>query len=352
MKKISFIIPCYNEEANLSRLYKSLNEFSHSSFKIDVCDNSKQVSAIIDLNHYEMEFLFIDDGSADKTLEILKSLRNNDSRVSVLGLSRNFGKESAMLAGMDYADGDAVIIMDADLQDPLEVVPEMIYWWRRGYDDVYGKRISRGKESCVRRMLSLSFYTLLSKMSNIDILPNVGDFRLLDRKVVRTLMKLRETQRYMKGLYCWVGFNKKEVSFDRGNREHGKSNYKISKLVNLAVEGITSYTTSPLRISTVVGIIVSLLAFAYLIFIFVKTLVWGEVVTGFPTLICVILFLGGMQLLALGIIGEYIGRIFNETKGRPPYIVAVYNDSYDLDSFEGAHDSEVLRLSDKCYIKK
>ncbi len=216
--------------------------------------------------------------------------------------------------------------MDADLQDPIEVVPEMIYWWEKGYDDVYGKRASRGQESAMRKILSLSFYNMLKKMSDIDILPNVGDFRLLDRRAVRALTGLRETQRYMKGLYCWVGFEKKEVVFDRGDRENGKSSYKLAKLVNLAIEGITSYTTTPLRISTVAGIIVSLMAFGYLVYMFVKTLLWGEVVTGFPTLICVILFLGGMQLLALGIIGEYIGRIFNETKRRPPYIIESFNE--------------------------
>lgn len=322
MKKISFIIPCHNEEATLPRLYEELNRFSQSSYQVEVDGTDTQ----IDMKGYELEFLMVNDGSSDGTLAALEALRARDARVSVLSLSRNFGKENAMLAGMDYAAGDAVIIMDADLQDPLEVVPEMIYWWNRGYDDVYGKRISRGKESRIRKFFSLSFYRVLSKMSDIDILPNVGDFRLLDRRAVRALTGMRETQRYMKGLYCWVGFNKKEVAFDRADRVQGSSNYKLKKLVNLAIEGITSYTTAPLRISMVAGVLVSLLAFGYLIFMFVKTLVWGEVVSGFPTLICVILFLGGMQLLALGIIGEYVGRIFNETKGRPPYIVDSYND--------------------------
>lgn len=329
MKNLTLMIPCYNEENSLDRLYDELNKFSHRRYEINIDDKGERLCSGIDMNDYELEFLFINDGSSDRTPIILKDMRKADLRVSVLNLSRNFGKENAMLAGMDYAKGDAVVIMDADLQDPIDVIPEMIYWWEKGYDDVYGKRISRGKESRIRKILSLSFYSLLKRMSDIDILPNVGDFRLLDRRAVRALTQMRETQRYMKGLYCWVGFDKKEVRFDRGNRENGKSNYKISKLINLAVEGITSYTTAPLRISTIVGIIVSVLAFAYLVFMFVKTLVWGEEVTGFPTLICVILFLGGMQLLALGIIGEYIGRIFNETKRRPPYIVESYNGMKD-----------------------
>ncbi len=328
MKKISFVIPCHNEEANLPKLYDELDRFTRASYQVSVKETGTETGTThpVDMNVYDFEFLFVNDGSGDGTLAIMRELRKKDSKVSVVNLSRNFGKENAMLAGMDYASGDALVIMDADLQDPIEVVPEMIYWWEKGYDDVYGKRASRGQESAMRKILSLSFYNMLKKMSDIDILPNVGDFRLLDRRAVRALTGLRETQRYMKGLYCWVGFEKKEVVFDRGDRENGKSSYKLAKLVNLAIEGITSYTTTPLRISTVAGIIVSLMAFGYLVYMFVKTLLWGEVVTGFPTLICVILFLGGMQLLALGIIGEYIGRIFNETKRRPPYIIESFNE--------------------------
>lgn len=318
MKKISFIIPCHNEEENVVRLHSALERFTQETFEVN--------DVRMDMKNFEWEFLFVNDGSKDDTLRALRNLRREDARVSVLNLSRNFGKESAMLAGLDYASGDAAVIIDADLQHPLEVVPEMIYWWERGYDDVYGERRSRGKESRIRKVLSLSFYRMLGKMSDIDILPNVGDFRLLDRRAIRALTQLRETQRYMKGLYCWVGFNKKAVEFDTADRQIGESNFRLTRLLNLAIEGITSYTTSPLRIATVSGLIVSLCAFIYLIYILVKTLVWGEVVAGFPTLICVILFLGGMQLLALGIIGEYIGRIFNETKGRPPYLIESFNE--------------------------
>lgn len=319
---LTILVPCHNEEDNLLSLYDALDDFSHSLFTVKI---SGEEDCTIDVRDFDLEFLFVDDGSEDSTPQLLRRLRGKDPRVNVLVLSRNFGKENALLAGMDFAKGDAVVMMDADFQDPIEVIPEMIYWWQKGYDDVYGKRISRGKESWLRKRLSLAFYGMLKKMSNIDILPNVGDFRLLDRKALNALRRLRETQRYTKGLYCWIGFKKKEVAFDRADRQAGKSNYNLRKLLNLAVEGITSYTTTPLRISIVAGLLVSLLAFAYLVFMFMKTLIWGEEVSGFPTLICVILFLGGMQLLALGIIGEYVGRIFNETKGRPPYVVQQYN---------------------------
>ena len=231
-----------------------------------------------------------------------------------------------MLAGMDYATGDAVIIMDADLQHPVSAIPEMLYWWEQGYDDVYGMRRVRGRESWLRKRLSLAFYKLLQGTTRIEILRNVGDFRLLDRRVVDAIRQLRETQRYTKGLYCWVGYRKKDVLFDQGDRTEGQSSFNLRGLVNLAIEGVTCFTTAPLRISAVIGFLVSLGALAYLIFVLVKTIFWGESVQGFPTLLCAILLLGGIQLIALGIIGEYIGRIFNETKGRPVYIAESYNE--------------------------
>jgi glycosyltransferase involved in cell wall biosynthesis len=237
-------------------------------------------------------------------------------------LSRNFGKENAMLAGFDYATGDAVIIMDADLQDPVDLIPQMIALWEEGYEDVYGKRATRGRESWLRKKLSLTYYRLLQKATRIEVLQNVGDFRLLDRKCINALKELRETQRYTKGLYCWVGFRKKEFTFDRGDRAAGKSSFNMRGLFNLAIEGVLCFTTMPLRIATIVGLVVAVIAFLYLAVIICKTLIFGEVVQGFPTIVCTILFMGGVQLLALGIIGEYVGRIFNETKGRPPYIVS------------------------------
>lgn len=303
MKRVSIIIPCHNEESNLTLLYKELSSFINSQ------------------PQYDWQILLIDDGSKDNTFEIMKQIREKDLRFCYIRLSRNFGKENAMLAGFDYTQGDCCIIMDADLQHPINVIPEMLYLWQKGYDDVYAKRKNRGKESWMRKNLSLSYYKLLQKMANVDILPNVGDFRLLDRKCIDSLKELRESQRYTKGLYCWIGYKKKEVEFEQGDRTQGVSSFNYRKLFNLAIEGITSYSIAPLRIATLLGITISVFAFIYMCYIFFKTIILGEPVHGFPTLIIVILFLGGVQLLSLGIIGEYLGRIFLETKHRPVYLI-------------------------------
>lgn len=318
MKKITVLIPCYNEQENLDALHRELSRFVGETFHVapEGADPEN-----IDMMDYEWEFLFVNDGSTDNTLPMLREMQAHDSRITVVNLSRNFGKENAMLAGIDNVAGDAVVIIDADLQDPLEVIPEMIYWWKRGYDDIYGQRMSRGKESIARKGLSQTFYRTLDKMCDIEITPNVGDFRLLDRKSIEALSDLRETQRYTKGLFFWIGFNKKGVKYNKNDREAGKSKYNFRKLSLLAIDGITSFTISPLRYAGILGIVISFFSFIYLAYFVIKTLIWGEEVTGFPTLITVILFLGGIQLLALGIIGEYIGRIFNEVKRRPPYIV-------------------------------
>ena len=211
--------------------------------------------------------------------------------------------------------------MDADLQHPVDAIPLMIEQWEKGYDDVYAKRLYRGKESWLRKKLSLAYYSILQKMADIDILPNVGDFRLLDRKCIDALKAMRETQRYTKGLYCWIGFRKKEIIVNQEDRTEGKSSFNYVRLVNLAIEGITSYTTTPLRMSTLFGLLSSISAFIYMIFVFVKTLLFGEAVQGFPTIIIIILFLGGIQLISLGVIGEYLARIFHETKRRPNYFI-------------------------------
>ena len=200
MKRVSIIIPCHNEESNLTLLYKELSSFINSQ------------------PQYDWQILLIDDGSKDNTFEIMKQIREKDLRFCYIRLSRNFGKENAMLAGFDYTQGDCCIIMDADLQHPINVIPEMLYLWQKGYDDVYAKRKNRGKESWMRKNLSLSYYKLLQKMANVDILPNVGDFRLLDRKCIDSLKELRESQRYTKGLYCWIGYKKKEVEFEQGDK--------------------------------------------------------------------------------------------------------------------------------------
>lgn len=307
MKKVSILIPCYNEEESLPLLYSELKSILDSQ------------------TNYEWEVLFVNDGSTDNTLSLIQSLREKDPVISYVDLSRNFGKEKAMLAGFDYVIGDCMIIMDADLQHPPQVILEMLEEWENGYEDVYGKRITRGKESWLRKQFSLMFYKFLQKITRIQVLQNVGDFRLLDRVCINALIKLREQERYTKGMYAWIGFKKKSIEFETQDRVAGNSSWSFKSLFNLAVEGITSFTIMPLKIATFIGLLTSIIAFVYLIIVLLKTLIWGETVQGYPTLMVVILFLGGVQLLSLGIIGEYLGRIFNETKNRPTYIAREYN---------------------------
>ncbi|MBQ4366625.1 MAG: glycosyltransferase family 2 protein [Muribaculaceae bacterium] len=303
MKKITLLIPCYNEEASLPALY----------------DRVTQV--IGGMPQYEWQLLLVNDGSTDGTLSVLADLRTRDPRVCYIDLSRNFGKESAMLAGFDHASGDAVVVMDADLQHPPEVIGQLLEGWEEGYDDVYARRESRGREPLLRRWLSLAYYHLLQHSTRLNVLPNVGDFRLLDRKCIDALKGLRERARNTKGLYAWIGFKKKEITFVQGDRKEGKSSFNIWRLLKLAMDGITSFTTAPLRIATLLGLIVSLGAFFYMCYVLVKTLIMGDPVAGFPTLIVAILFLSGVQLLSIGIIGEYLGRVFIETKERPVYLI-------------------------------
>ena len=304
MKTVTLLIPCYNEEASLPLLFKALKE---------LFDEEKQ---------YHWEVLLINDGSRDLTLSLLKEQNNKDQRFGYISLSRNFGKEAAMLAGFDHAHGDCVVIMDADLQHPPTVIPSMLHEWETGYEDVYAMRTTRGKEPWLRKVLTMFYYKLLQKVSDIEILPNVGDFRLLDRKCIEALRQLRESQRYTKGMYCWIGFRKKEIRFEQGDRLEGTSSFNFWRLLKLAMEGITSYTTFPLKIATVLGLLASLLAFCYMCYILVCTLVYGDPVRGYPTIMVTMLFLGGAQLLSLGVIGEYLGRIFHESKHRPVYIVS------------------------------
>lgn len=277
------------------------------------------------LNEYDFEILLINDGSKDNTLNIIKKYAEIDKRIKYISLSRNFGKECAMLSGFDYASGDCMVIMDADLQHPPTLIPEMLKYWEQGYEDVYAKRKSRGKESWLRKRLSLTYYNLLQKTSRFDILENVGDFRLLDRKCIDALQTMREKERYTKGMFAWIGFKKKEILFEQGDRLTGKSAWRFRDLLNLGIEGVTSFTTAPLRFSTIVGFIISMIAFSYMCWVLLKALIWGDPVAGYPSMMIVILFLGGIQLLSLGIIGEYLGRIFNEAKGRPVYIIGETN---------------------------
>ena len=307
MKKISILIPCYNEEQSLPMLYPELVKLMDSQ------------------SAYEWEVLFINDGSLDGTLDLLRKYHSQDERVNYVSFTRNFGKEAAMLAGFDYVAGDCMVIIDADLQDPPELIPEMIKWWEQGYEDVYARRKSRGRESWLRKRLSMMFYRMLQQSSRFEVLKNVGDFRLLDRRCINALKRMRESERYTKGMFSWIGFKKKEIEFDRGNRQVGKSSWSYGQLFSLAIDGITSFSSLPLRISTIAGFFISMLAFIYMMVVFVRALIWGNPVQGYPSLLVIMLFLGGIQLLSLGIIGEYIGRIYNETKNRPDYLVDEHN---------------------------
>lgn len=318
-KIISILVPCYNEEVVLNQFYQRLSQ------------------VITNIPQYDFQFMFINDGSKDRTLDIMRELHEKDSRVSYVNLSRNFGKEIAMIAGIDYLTGDAAIIMDADLQDTPELIPEMISWWEKGYQDVSAKRRSRAGESFFKKWSSHAFYTILQKMSSVPMQRDVGDFRLLDKQCLNALRLMRESQRYTKGLFSWIGFEKKEVLFDRDARAAGKTKWNYWKLLNLAIEGITSFTIAPLRASAFVGCILAFFAILYMLFIVLRTLICGEDVPGYPSLVSIILFIGGIQLFFLGIIGEYLGRVFNESKFRPLYLVKDYNGKTVMDQKGARH---------------
>ncbi len=303
MKHITILIPAYNEAEVLRPLYERLGKLAE------------------DNKNYRFEFFFINDGSRDSTLEQIKIYAQRDTRVSYINLSRNFGKEVAMIAGLDHAKGDAIVIIDADLQDPPELIPKMLEYWEEGYDDIYAKRRSRAGESWVKKLTSTWFYRILQSSTNVTIQRDTGDFRLLDKRCVEALREFRESERYTKGMFSWIGYRKKEIIYDRDARLAGETKWNYIKLFNLAIDGITSFTTAPLRIASFFGIVVSLLAFIYILYLVIRTILFGNDLAGYPSMMAVILFLGGVQLLSLGIIGEYVGRIFVETKHRPLYFV-------------------------------
>ena len=307
-KLVTILVPAYNEEEVLNLLYDRLK-------------------AIMDTNiKYNFEILFVNDGSKDNTLNIIEELRQKDKRICYVNLSRNYGKETAMMAGFDYSKGDCVIILDADLQDPPELIPQMLEYWEEGYDDVYAKRRSRKGETFLKKFTSKMYYSLLQKVTKIEIQKDTGDFRLLDRRCVEALKQIRESQRYTKGLFSWIGYNKKEILFDRDPRAAGQTKWNYGKLINLSIDGLTSFTTEPLRFAAIIGVLVSLIGFIYMLVIIIKTLVFGVDVAGYASTLVVILFLGGIQLIFLGVIGEYLGRAFYETKQRPLYFIDRYNE--------------------------
>ena len=307
-KLVTILVPAYNEEAVLNMLYDRLLNIMNTN------------------TNYNFEILFVNDGSKDNTLNIITDLRSKDNRVCYVNLSRNYGKEIAMIAGLDYAKGDAVIIIDADLQDPPELIPEMITYWEQGYDDVYAKRRSRKGETWLKKFTSKMYYKTLQSVTKIEIQKDTGDFRLLDRRCVEALKQIRESQRYTKGLFSWIGYNKKEILYDRDPRAAGKTKWNYKKLIDLSIDGITSFTTAPLRWSAIIGILLSIAVFIYMLTIIIKTLISGIDVPGYASTMVVILFIGGIQLIFLGVLGEYLGRSFYETKHRPIYFIDRYNE--------------------------
>lgn len=304
MKSVTILIPAYNEADSLPVFYLKLREFMKSQ------------------PNYQWHVLLVNDGSRDNTLELMQAFHRDDPRFDYLNLSRNYGKEIAMLAGFDHTRSDAVVIMDADMQHPLEAVPEMLAEWENGYEDVYATRYADTQESWFKRTTSRSYYRLLQKVTRVEIPADTGDFRLLDRRCVEALCQMRESQRNTKALYCLIGFKKKQIFYHQTERQFGQTKWGFFRLFNLAIDGITSFTNAPLRMSLVLGLVISLLAFLYMLFIIIKTLFWGDPVTGYPTLAVLILFSGGIQLIVLGILGEYLGRIFSESKHRPLYFVS------------------------------
>ncbi len=305
MPSVDIIVPVYNEQEVLPLF-------------------EKRIKAVMQGCAVDWRVLFIDDGSSDDSLNTMKHMHESDNKFGYLSLSRNFGKEYALSAGLDHASADAVVVIDVDLQDPPELIPDMIEQWHSGYDVVYATRKARHGESIAKKATANWFYRIINSMSKIDIPKDTGDYRLMSRKAYLAVNKLREQNRFMKGLFAWVGFKQKQLYFEREPRAAGETKWNYSKLWRFALDGITSFSYLPLRFATWVGMSVAFFAFIYGAIIIVKTMVLGNEVPGYPSLMVVILFLGGIQLTALGIIGEYLGRMFNESKQRPLYLVDEY----------------------------
>jgi glycosyltransferase involved in cell wall biosynthesis len=278
----------------------------------------ERVMERIDLDY---SLLFVDDGSRDRTLDEIALLQRAGKSLSVIKLSRNFGKEAAVTAGLDAAQGDAVVVMDVDLQDPPDIIAEFVKLWREGYHVVYGARRTRHGDSWLKRMTAFGFYGVFNTFSSTAIPPDAGDFRLMDRRVVEAVKRLPERERFMKGLFAWVGFRHIGVPYDRDARKHGQSSWGYWRLFRFAIDGITSFSSLPLTIWTVVGFLIAVTSALWSLFLITRTLILGVDVPGYASTLLIILFLGGIQILGLGIIGEYLGRVYNEVKRRPIYIV-------------------------------
>lgn len=302
-RSLTVVIAAYNEEAALPEMHRRL-------------------SAVLDGVDADSKVLYVDDGSRDGTWAVLEALAAADERVRLVRLARNFGKELALTAGLDRVDTDAALVLDADGQDPPELIPAFVAKWREGFDVVYGTRTRRDGETWLKRLTAAGFYRVMQRLSDTPIPPDTGDFRLMSRPVLDALRQLRERQRFMKGLFTWVGFRQVSLPYERAPRLAGGSKFNYWRLWNLALEGITSFSTVPLRVATYVGLFTALAAFGWGMWIILRTLLWDDPVQGWPSLMTVVLFLGGLQLVALGIIGEYLGRLYIEAKQRPLYLVA------------------------------
>jgi glycosyltransferase involved in cell wall biosynthesis len=307
----SVIVPAYNEEDGIAEFHSRLSDVMNG------------VGA--------WEVVYVNDGSRDRTGSFIEAIRQTDPHVALVNLSRNFGKEIATTAGLDHARGDAIILIDADLQDPPELIPKLIACWREGYDMIYAQREIREGETWLKRTTARLFYRIMQNVGGVQLPRNTGDFRLMSRRVVDALLQLREQHRFMKGLFAWVGFPTKAVLYNRAARHAGETKWNYPKLWGLAMEGFTSFTVMPLKVATYLGLIVAIFAVIFGAQVVVKTILFGNSVAGYPSLMTVMLFLGGVQLITLGVIGEYLGRIFNETKGRPLYLVERYSPSLTAD---------------------
>ena len=314
--RISVVVPLYNEQENIDALFRRL-------------------LAVLEALNTSYEVICVNDGSRDNTLKNLVEYHQLYPQIKVVNLSRNFGKDIAMSAGIDYSQGMAVIPIDADLQDPPELIAEMIEKWHEGYDVVYASRRVRIGESWFKRFSAEGFYQVINKLSRVSIPPNTGDFRLIDRRVVESIKKMPERQRFMKGIFAWVGYKQTSILFDREPRYQGQTKWNYWKLWNFAIDGITSFSFLPLKVWTYVGLIIALVSLVYASFLILRTIIFGIDVPGYASLMVAILFLGGIQLLTLGIIGEYIGRVYEEVKGRPLYLV---RDCYGFENREQVTD--------------
>jgi len=299
---VSIIVAMYNEDA-----------------VIEACH--QRISATLDTLNKKCEIVYVDDGSQDKSWELVSNFSSDRHQLTRVRFSRNFGKEAAMSAGLQAATGQAVILIDADLQDPPELIPAMVEKWLSGFDVVDMQRRKRHGESWFKRTTAAVFYKLMNNLSEMPIPQNVGDFRLIDRRVVNEINKLPERTRFMKGLFAWPGFRRTTIRFDRDPRKAGETKWNYTQLVHLAFEGITSFSTRPLRMATGAGLLTSFAAVVMAIVVFTKTMIWGDPVAGYPSTIMVVLLLGGVQLLSIGLMGEYVGRLFIEAKQRPLFVV-------------------------------